>query len=104
MAGGLVGVKLTTSSVRDITKDLEDISGSLKTIIGNFKDIMETMTGQSEGGLIDQTVTAGEQLYDGGIALAKCFLDLGDKIGSYLQVMLNQDSEMANQLLEQIRR
>ena len=49
-------------------------------------------------------MVAAEQLYDGVIRLAKCFLDLGMKIGDYLTTMLSGDQELAMQLREQIER
>lgn len=103
-ASDLAGVKLTTSEVKSITEDIKGISSDLDDIMGNFKNIMSELTGQSEGGLIEQTVVAAEQLYDGVIALAKCFLDLGLKIGEYLNAMLTGDQELAMQLREQIER
>lgn len=103
-ASGLAGVKMTTSQVKGITSDLTTISSDIDEILKNFQGIMAKLTGQSEGGLIDQTATAAEQLYDGGTRLARCCLDLGTKIGDYLNVMISGDSETARQLVEQIRR
>lgn len=105
MAGSdLTGVKLMTSEVKMITGDIKDISKDIDDIMGNFKNIMAELTGQSEGGLIDQTVTAAEQLYDGVISLSKCFLNLGLKIGDYLKTMITGDQELAMHLREQIER
>lgn len=103
-ASDLAGVKLTTSEVRAVTEDIKVITSDINDIMGNFKNIMTELTGQSEGGLIEQTVVAAEQLYDGVIRLAKCFLDLGMKIGDYLTTMLSGDQELAMQLREQIER
>lgn len=103
-ASSLSGVKLTTSEVRAITGDIKGISGDIDNIMKDFQSTMATLTGQSEGGLINQTVTAAEQLLDGVMELSKCFLNLGLKIGDYLSAMLSGDQDLAMQLREQIER
>lgn len=100
----LVGVTLTTSAIREITGNLKTISEEIEDTTKNFNNTMKTLTGQAEGGLIEQTTTAAEQLYDGVIKLSKCFLDLGIHIGDYLKMMLTHDSEQAQRLREQIER
>lgn len=103
-ASSLAGVKLTTSEVRAITEDIKSVSGDIDIIMKDFQSTMTTLTGQSEGGLINQTVTAAERLFDGAMELCRCFVDLGIKIGDYLNVMLSGDQDLAMQLREQIER
>lgn len=102
MVADLSGVKLTTNEIRDITQTIKDISGDVDSTMQEFQNIMAKLTGQSEGGLIDQTITAAEQLFNGVMRLSKCFLNLGLKIGDYLNAVLNRDSEMAGYLRQQI--
>ncbi|WP_418745979.1 hypothetical protein [Frisingicoccus sp.] len=104
MAAGLTGVKLTTQEVRNITGNIKGISSDVDDTMGEFQEIMTKLTGQSEGGLIDQTVTAAQQLFNGITDLAKCFLNLGLKIGDYLNAVLQNDSDMAQNLRDQIER
>lgn len=100
--GSLAGVKLTTSELRAITGDIKGISGDIDGIMKDFQSIMTTLTGQSEGGLINQTTTAATQLFDGVMKLSKCFLNLGLKIGDYLNAMLSGDQNLAMELRERI--
>lgn len=100
----LVGVSLTTQEIRNITSNIKSISADMDVSMKNFQSCMQTLTGQAEGGLIDQTVTAGQQLFDGVMQLSKCFLNLGLKIGDYLNMMIRQDSNMAAYLREQIEK
>ncbi len=102
MSSGLLGVKFTTNEVKDITGNMKSISGDIDNIMQDFNNTMGTLTGQAEGGLIDQTKTAAVQLYEGTCALANCFLDLGIKIGDYLKMMITQDSDMAQTLRDKI--
>ncbi len=98
----LVGVSLTTQEIRNITTNVQSISADMDETMKNFQSCMSTLTGQAEGGLIDQTVTAGEQLFNGVMQLSKCFLRLGLKIGDYLNAMITRDSDMASYLRNQI--
>lgn len=104
MAAGLTGVKLTTQEVKAITENIKGITADIDETMGLFNNIMYQMTGSSEGGLIDQTVLFAEKLYDGIKDLAKCFLDLGLRIGDYLNAVLTLDSDMAQNLRDQIEK
>ena len=70
--------------------------------MGVFDEIMTTLTGQSEGGLIEKTVVAAEQLVEGVSNLLDCIMELANKIFGYLENLLQEDNELANTLQAQI--
>lgn len=102
MAMDLTGASLTTTEIREITKNIEQISKDIDSTMGNVDDIMTTLTGQSEGGLIDKTTEAVQQLNKLMDVLVCSILNIGLKIGEYLNVMLTQDQEGADILRKSI--
>ena len=102
MAMDLTGASLTTSEVRAISADIEQIGKNIDSTMQSVKSIMNTVTGQAEGGLIDQTTTAVEQLNDLCTKLVACIMNIGLKIGDYLMTMLNRDQEAAETLRHSI--
>ena len=82
MAMDLTGASLTTSEVRAISADIEQIGKNIDSTMQSVKSIMNTVTGQSEGGLIDQTTTAVEQLNDLCTKLVACIFNDNAESGS----------------------
>lgn len=102
MAMDLTGASLTTSEVREITQNIKNIGNDLNETMKSVNDIMTTLTGQSEGGLIENTITAVQQLNKLMEVLVCSILNIGLKIGEYLNVMLTQDREGAEILKRSI--
>lgn len=102
MAMDLTGASLTTAEVREITKNIEQIGNDLDDTMKSVNDIMTTLTGQSEGGLIEKTTTAVQQLNKLMDVLVSSILNIGLKIGDYLNVMLTHDKEAAETLRKSI--
>ncbi len=102
MAMDLTGASLTTAEVREITKNIEQIGNDLDDTMKSVNDIMTTLTGQSEGGLIEKTTTAVQQLNKLMDVLVCSILNIGLKIGDYLNVMLTHDKEAAETLRKSI--
>lgn len=94
----LTGAFLSTSEVREISADIKQIGENIKETMGDVKDTMDIVTGDSEGGLIEQTTTAVRQLNELCETLVACIKNIGLKIGDYLMTMINQDQEAANTL------
>lgn len=95
MGMDLTGASLTTSQVLEISADIEQIGKDIDNTMKSVKSIMDTITGQSEGGLIEQTTTAVQQLNELCLTLVACIMNIGFKIGDYLTAMLNRDQEAA---------
>lgn len=102
MAMDLTGASITTTEVREITNNIEQISKDIKTTMGNVDDIMTTLTGQSEGGLIDKTTEAVKDLTVLMDTLAECIFYIGNKIAGYLEIMLTNDKEATETLMKSI--
>jgi hypothetical protein len=102
MAMDLTGASITTTEVREITNNIEQISKDIKTTMGNVDDIMTTLTGQSEGGLIDKTTEAVKDLTVLMDTLVECIFYIGNKIAGYLEIMLTNDKEATETLMKSI--
>lgn len=98
----LVGAKLTTEALRNITSDIGDISKEVDGIMTNFQSTMQKISGNAEGSIVEQITDTGTQLFDGVMKLSNCFLNLGLKIGDYLKAMLTHDSDLAQSLRDRI--
>ena len=103
MAMDLTGASLTTAEVREISGNIKDIGNNIDETMKSVKSIMDTVTGQSEGGLIEQTTTAVQQLNDLCLTLVSCIVNIGIGIGDYLMAMINRDSEAADALRESVQ-
>ena len=51
----LVGASLTTSEVRSISNNIQEIGDGIDETMKSVDSIMTTLTGQSEGGVIQKT-------------------------------------------------
>lgn len=102
MAMDLTGASITTTEVREITNNIEQISKDIKTTMENVDDIMTTLTGQSEGGLIDKTTEAVKDLTVLMDTLVECIFYIGNKIAGYLEIMLTNDKEATETLMKSI--
>lgn len=102
MAMDLTGASITTTEVREITNNIEQISKDIKTTMVNVDDIMTTLTGQSEGGLIDKTTEAVKDLTVLMDTLVECIFYIGNKIAGYLEIMLTNDKEATETLMKSI--
>lgn len=98
MAMDLTGASLTTSEVRAISADIEQIGKDIDSTMKSVKSIMDTLTGQSEGSLIEQTAAAVQQLFELCATLVACIMNIGLKIGDYLMAMISRDQEAASTL------
>lgn len=103
MAMDLTGASITTAEVREITQNIKNIGNDLDDTMKSVNDIMTTLTGQSEGGLIENTTTAVQELNKLMDVLVCSILNIGLKIGEYLNVMLTQDQEGADILRKSIQ-
>lgn len=102
MAIDLTGASLTTSEVREISGNIEQVAKDIDGTMKSVNSIMATVTGQSEGGLINQTTTAVQQLNTLCETLVSCIMNIGLKIGDYLMAMLNHDQDAASTLRSSI--
>ena len=102
MAMDLMGASLTTHEVEEISSNIEQIGKNIDAAMKSVNDIMTTLTGQSEGGLIQKTEEAVKQLYQLCLTLVACLMDIGLKIGAFLDAMINHDAEAANTLRNSI--
>ena len=98
----LAGVKLTTQALRSITGDIQDISKDIDDIMSSFQSTMGKISGDAEGGIVEQITDTGKDLFDGVTTLAKCIMKIGLGIGDYLTMLLNHDSDMAQTLRQRI--
>lgn len=98
MAMDLVGASLTTSEVREISGNIKQIGNDLDETMKTVNDIMTTLTGQSEGGVIDKTSTAVQQLSELAETLVESIINIGIGIGEYLKEMIYQDNQAAETL------
>lgn len=96
------GASLTTSEIRACMSEIESISEAFDATMDNVNSSLTTMTGQCEGGAIQKAETGVKQLYSLCQTLASCFLDIGMKIGNYLNTMLSHDSDSADALQRSI--
>ena len=96
------GASLTTSEIRACMSEIESISDAFSTTIENVDNSLTIATGQCEGGSIQKAETGVKQLYSLCQTLASCFLDIGMKIGNYLNTMLSHDSDSADALQRSI--
>lgn len=102
MAMDLIGASLTTNEVEEISSSIEQIAKNIDATMKSVSDIMTTLTGQSEGGLIQKTEEAVKQLYQLCLTLVSCLVDIGLKIGAFLDAMLSYDADAANTLKNSI--
>lgn len=102
MAMDLTGASLSTAEIREITKNIEQISKDINRTMGNVDDIMTTLTGQSEGGLIDKTIEAVNDLTRLMDTLTDCIFYIGNKIANYLEIMLINDNDAKETLMKSI--
>lgn len=102
MGMDLTGASLTTSEVREITNNIEQIGKGIEETMKSVDGIMTTVIGQSEGGLIEKTTDAVQQLNKLMDVLVSSILNIGLKIGEYMNVMLNHDKEAAETLKRSI--
>lgn len=98
MAMDLEGASLTTSEVRSISSEIEQIGKAIRNTMEYVQEIMETLTGQSEGGIIDLATVAVKQLGELCETLIDCIASIATKIFDYLQAMINNDQEAADSL------
>ena len=98
----LAGVKLTTEALRSITTDLDKIGKDIDNVMTSFQSTMGKISGDAEGGIVEQITNTGEDLFDGVTTLAKCIMRIGIGIGDYLKMMLTHDSDLAQKLRERI--
>lgn len=61
-------------------------------------NIMTTLTGQSEGGVIKKTETAVKELSSLAATLVTSIIGIGIGIGEYLNEMISQDNQAAETL------
>ncbi|MDO5781682.1 MAG: hypothetical protein Q4P27_04425 [Eubacteriales bacterium] len=98
MAMDLVGASLTTSEVRDISRNIEEIGNGIDETMKSVDNIMTTLTGQSEGGVIQKTETAVKELSSLATILVTSIIGIGIGIGDYLKEMISQDNQAAETL------
>lgn len=98
----LAGVALTTSEVRTIVTDIENISREVDETMRNIDGTMTTLTGQSEGGVINKITTAVRELNMLVETLVACIMNIGLKIGEFLSMIINHDSEAAERIQQSI--
>ena len=104
MALDITGASLTTAEVKEISKNIKDISNDISNTMNEVNNIMTTLTGQSEGGVIDKTNDAVLQLNELCLTLVSCIMNIGLKIGDYLVAMINHDQEAAETMRNSIER
>lgn len=97
-----IGAKLTSQALEEIVSDMKTISGDVDDIMGNFQSTMSKITGNAEGGIVEQIADTGVKLFEGVVKLSGCFLKLGLQIGDYLKMMLTHDSNLAEKLRDRI--
>jgi phage-related protein len=102
MALDLTGASLTTAEVKEISTNIKTIGENIDKTMQSVNSIMTTITGDSEGGLIDQTVTAVQNLNELCATLVAGIMNIGLKIGDYLVTMINQDEDAASALRRSI--
>lgn len=102
MAMDLIGASMTTSEVRAISADIERIARDIENTMKSVNNIMGIITGQSEGGLIEQTTTAVVQLNTLCETLIACIANIAMKIGEFLRAMLTHDQEATESLKRSI--
>ena len=90
----LVGASLTTSEVRSISNNIQEIGDGIDETMKSVDSIMTTLTGQSEGGVIQKTETAVKELSSLATTLVTSIIGIGD----YLKEMINQDNQAAETL------
>ncbi len=94
----LVGASLTTSEVRSISNNIQEIGDGIDETMKSVDSIMTTLTGQSEGGVIQKTETAVKELSSLATTLVTSIIGIGIGIGDYLKEMIDQDNQAAETL------
>lgn len=102
MAMDLTGASLTTSEIRSITSNIDQIGKDIANTMESVNDTMKTLIGQDEGGFINNTATAVQQLNNLTDVLVASLLNIGLKIGKYMDIMLTHDTEAADALRKSI--
>ncbi len=102
MAMDLTGASITTTEVREITKNIKQIGTDLNDTMESVNDIMTTLTGQSEGGLITKTTTAVQQLTMLADKLVEGIALIALKTESYLTTMLSNDTAAKETLIRSL--
>lgn len=102
MGMDIIGASLTTNEVRTISETIKQVSANFEETMKNVSNIMTTLTGQSEGGIITQVTVAVEKLNELIAKLVDCIINIGLKIGDYVKAMLNWDGEAAIKIRESI--
>lgn len=99
MGFDLIGASLTTSEVKDASNRISMIATCIEGVMKSVDNIMTTLTGQSEGGLIQKTTIAVEQLTELIVTVIECIHKISNAIMSYLEDMLDYDQRAKELLL-----
>ena len=99
----LSGVALTVKEVKSIVADIEDISKETEETMKAVDSTMTTLTGQSEGGVIDKMTVAVRELNMLVETLVACIMNIGIKIGEFLDMIINHDSDAAERIMESVQ-
>lgn len=99
MGFDLIGASLTTSEVKDASNRISMIATYIEGVMKSVDNTMTTLTGQSEGGLIEKTTTAVEQLTELIVTVIECIHKISNAIMSYLEDMLDYDQRAKELLL-----
>lgn len=102
MAMDLTGVSITTTEVREITKNIKQIGDDFNDTMKTVNEIMTTLTNQSEGGLIQKTTTAVEQLTELANKLVDGIALIVLKTQSYLSAILSNDTAAKETLIRSL--
>lgn len=99
----LYGVALTTKEVSNIVSDIQQISSEIDETMKAVDSTMTTLSGQSEGGVIEKITDAVRDLNMLVETLVACILNIGIKIGQFLDAIVNHDSEAADKIVQSIQ-
>lgn len=103
MGMDLVGASLTVSEVREISGNIEKIANNIDDTMKTVSSLMTTLSGQSEGGLIQKTDESVVQLGSLVTTLVTSIIGIGVGIGEYLKTVIYNDQQAAD-TLEKSRR
>lgn len=93
MGMDLTGAVLTTAAIRESTDNIKATAKNIEETMNTVGQIMTTLTGQSEGGLIKQTTEAVEQLTELVVTLIDSIHKIANAITSFLEDMLEFDQK-----------
>lgn len=100
----LTGVVLATSDIRRATNNINAAASSIEETMKAVDQTMTTLTGQSEGSLIEKTTEAVRQLSDLIVTLIDSIHNIASAIMSFLEDILAFELKAKNLLEASLER